>query len=908
MQKYKFSNYPLKLKLLLVPSIAVLSFVAYLIYSSLVLSGGNELLKEIRDAEFPILSAAGENLKGFEGVVESLNAAAATGEVDYLEASKAKSSEILSRYESMEQIDLTHTNEIEKLKSDFNAFYTLAFSVAQRMMLKKDPPSQQQIKDLRVLRNAYSLAALDYRDAAEKNFQETIRKAIKRSETAQGSGAIIGAFMLFVIAILTLLVNRGIVVLEKVVENRNKMLILVNSELEEEIQKLKSAEEARSNAEAASQIKDEFLANMSHELRTPMNAVIGLSHLCLQTDLSGKQQDYLQKIHSSAKSLLGILNDILDVSKIEAGKMELDHISFELDEVMDNLSTILSAKSHEKNLELLLETSPDVPSVLIGDPLRLGQVLINLAGNAVKFTPKGEVIVSVELEKEAGDQVFLRFTVKDTGIGMSQMEIDKLFRPFTQADTSITRKFGGTGLGLTISKRLIEIMGGKIWVESTPGLGSKFIFTVSFLKAEQQINVPQTEFVGLQGMRVLAVDDSENSRQVLKSYLESFSFDVTLASNGRDALSTVRKANKDGRPISLAILDWKMPQMDGIELAKELQAMAELSVKPKVLLIAGFGQNGIPVLMDNKVVDGVLEKPFKQNKLFDAIANIFGQDKSVTGKFSIVGAQFNPVLVSQVRGARLLLVEDNEINQQVAQELLESFGIKVTVAENGEEAIARLQEEQFDGVLMDMQMPVMDGITATREIRKNPLFAKLPIIALTANVYVSEQNAFLAAGMNDHIGKPLDPDRLVATLAKWVRPTRATESSLPPPTDATSVPVPLPDLPGVKVAESVRRIGGNVALYYSLLDKFRANQRDVVQKIRETLESNDPKTAERLAHTLRGIAGNLGAEYLQNQAELLENDIKNGSFINVESLLTQIDQEIENLITRIDQAIETRIS
>ena len=904
MKMSKFRNYPLKLKLLLVPSISVVSFVAYLIYSSLVLSGGNALLKEIRDAEFPILNAAGENLKSFEGVVESLNAAAATGEVDYLEASKAKSSEILSRYESMEEIDTAHTNEIEKLKSDFNAFYKLAFNVAQKMMAKKDLPSQQQIKQLRDLRNAYTAAATSYRDTAEKDFQETIRIAIGRSETAQGSGAIIGTFMLFVIGVLTLLVNRGIVVLEKVVENRNKMLVLVNSELEQEIQKLKAAEEARNSAEAASQTKDEFLANMSHELRTPMNAVIGLSHLCLQTELSGKQQDYLQKIHSSAKSLLGILNDILDVSKIEAGKMELDHISFELDEVMDNLATILGVKAQEKNLELLIETSPDVPSILIGDPLRLGQVLINLAGNAVKFTPKGEVVVSAELEKEEGDQVVLRFTVKDTGIGMSQQDIDKLFRPFTQADTSITRKFGGTGLGLTISKRLIEIMGGKIWVESTPGLGSKFIFTVNVLKAEKSANIPHAEFTGLGGMRVLAVDDSENSLQILKSYLESFSFDVAVANNGRDALSTVRKANKEGRPINLAILDWKMPQMNGLELARELHSMTELSIKPKVLVIAGYGQNEIPALVNDKAIDGVLEKPFKQQKLFDTIASIFGLDKWVAGKFRIIGAQFNPALVAQVRGAHLLLVEDNEINQQVARELLESFGIKVAVAENGEEAIACLQEGSFDGVLMDMQMPVMDGMTATREIRKNPLFANLPIIALTANVYVSEQNAFLAAGMNDHIGKPLDPDRLIATLAKWIHPARVTERSPLPETVAISAPMPLPDLPDVKVAASVRRIGGNVDLYYSLLEKFRANQGNAVRNIRDSLVSNDHKTAERLAHTLRGIAGTLGAEYLQNQAELLENIIKNGALDDVESLLGKIEQELEKLMANIERALD----
>jgi signal transduction histidine kinase/DNA-binding response OmpR family regulator len=767
----KFSNYPLKLKLLLVPAVATLSFAAYLIYSSLVLSGGNSLLKEIRDTEFPILYAASENLKSFEGVVESLNTAAATGDEDFLEASKAKASEILSRYETLAIIDSAHKDEIEKLQSGFNAFYALAFDVAQKMSSKTDMPSLQQIQNLRVLRDSYSLAAVSYRDIAEKEFQETIRKAIARSEGAQNSGAVIGSLMLLVIAVLTLLVNRGIVALEEVVENRNKMLVSVNRELEQDIQKLKEAEEARSHAEAASQIKDAFLANMSHELRTPMNAVIGLSYLCLQTDLSGKQHDYLQKIHGSAKSLLGILNDILDISKIEAGKMAMDRRPFELEEVMGNLATIVGVKSQEKNLEFLLETTQNVPSSLIGDPLRLGQVLINLAGNAVKFTAKGEVLVRIELEKESDDQVTLRFTVKDSGIGMSQKEIDNLFRPFTQADTSITRKFGGTGLGLTISKRLVEMMGGRIWVESVPGLGSKFIFTACFHKA-----------------------------------------------------------------------------------------------------------------------------------------GVSGWDSLASGQFRIAGAQFNQVLVSQFRGARMLLVEDDEINQQVAREMLENYGIKVTVAENGEEAIARLKEEQFDGVLMDMQMPVMDGVSTTREIRKDPQYAKLPIIALTANVMVSDQNEILAAGMNDHIGKPIDPDRLVATLAKWVHPNRTLETPAPRETVPTSATETLPNLPGINVDASVRRIGGNVTLYYSLLDTFRVNQQQVVSKIREALASNDPITAERLAHTLRGIAGTLGAESLQNQAEILEKNVKNGSFSDVESLLEQIDQEMVSLIAKIDQAIEARIS
>ena len=897
----RFRNYPLKLKLLLVPSTAVLGFVIYLIYSSLVLSGGNILLKEIREVEFPVLYAASENLKSFEGVVESLNTAAATGEMDYLEASKAKAAEILDRYQQMEQTYPAHTREIEKLKSGFNNFYALAYDIAHRMTIRENLPSAQQIQKMRILRDAYARDAAAYREVAEKEFQETIKTAISRSERAQGSGAIIGAIMLLIIGVLTLLVNRGIVVLEGVVENRNRMLERVNTELEKEIAKLKSAEEARSHAEAASHIKDEFLANMSHELRTPMNAVIGLSHLCLQTELSGKQHDYLQKIHSSAKSLLGILNDILDVSKIEAGKMELDRIPFELNEVMENLSTILGAKCQEKNLGFLLDTAHDVPAILIGDPLRLGQVLINLAGNAVKFTRQGEVMVRAALEKEERDHVVLRFTVKDTGIGLTQQEIDKLFRPFTQADTSITRKFGGTGLGLTISKRLVEKMEGKIWVESAPGLGSKFIFTARFQKAEKQAGAAE-----LAGMRVLVAGNDEVDLKTLVDHLESFRFDVSVADDVHDALNLVHQANKEARPVSLAIFDAKMAGLDEPEVARELQAMIVLGVKPRLMLITDYGQDNIAAPIDEKVVDGFLQRPYGKDDLFDTIAKISGKDRSMTGKFRTLGARFNMELVSQVRGAHMLLVEDNEINQQIAKELLESFGITVKVAENGEEAIAWLKDERFDGVLMDMQMPVMDGISATREIRKDPKFSQLPIIALTANVFISEQNQFLAAGMNDHIGKPIDPDQLIATLAKWVHPVRSVQSISTPRVKAMQAA--LPDLPGVKVAESVRRIGGNVDLYYSLLDMFRTGQKNIVQEMRTSLSSRDLKTAERQAHTLKGIAGNLGVQELQNQAGILEKNFRNGVLDDVESLLEQMDREMERLMKSIDQVFVARQS
>lgn len=668
-------------------------------------------------------------------------------------------------------------------------------------------------------------------------------------------------------------------------DKAEREIILKNENLLKEVKTRKEAERKSSKANKA---KSEFLANMSHEVRTPMNAIIGMSELALRTELNKEQLNYIGKIKFSAGNLLCIINDILDISKIEEGKINIEKVEFQLEDILDNLANLVGIKAEEKKLELLFYVAPNVPENLIGDPLRLGQILVNLVNNAIKFTDEGEVVVRIHLKQQTLDFVLLHFSVKDSGIGILPEMQDELFQPFHQADISTTRKYGGTGLGLSISKKLCEIMGGEIWLESKVSKGSTFHFTAKFqFSKSASLTRREVALFELEGLNVLVVDDNAITKEIMVNMLRAFSFNTIEVSSGYEAIDVIEQK----QVVDIIFIDWNMPQLDGIETGRIIK---QYRANIPIILMTSYDREEAIKQAENASFNTILTKPISSSTLIDVITKSMGYQ--VVGKGRRNRATETIKNTEKLKGAKILLVEDNEINMEIAVELLISRGILVKTAKNGLIAFNMITEESFDGVLMDCQMPVMDGYEATREIRKKIQFRSLPIIAMTANVMAGDKEAAINSGMNDYIGKPFNIDEFFRCLAKWVSPRKVKlydkDNSE---TIEENNEIDFSMLKSIDVSFGLDICQNNKELYQKILIRFSDENYDFESRCM-ALKSNHNEL-KILLHTLKGTSANIGAKKLYESIQKSESIGLNSSLLisnlkNINNNLNLVVSEI----------------